>query len=415
MNSRTEIAALALAASAAAGCYSSWDIQPQGLVVLNGFREGQTRVLYAGRPTDEEGAQVPFNEETILHFRTSDGAGIEAKYREIDVTGPIFRGVESEKGRAITVDLRSVMGVEVKNYSTGRAVGVTAGIIGGSLGVVGAVTFTTFLLLGTATAQGRPLRLSPGAPTVRARLLMGHPRGAAARRRSRAGAPDAATNALLFAYYAGEASAECASITAFHALARDLRRSGAPTALVERALRAAQEEVEHTRICEALANEYGVAPIKAQTPDVPPAEDKDLAGLLARMALESFWDGCLAEGASAAAAQRSARRVEKGATAEGLGTIARDEQGHAELGSQVVDYCIDRGGRAVRNALLESFAERRSSEEPRSSADRAGQAEGRTSLYDESFARSRGVSDRELLRAAQVEAWERGLSRVASL
>src|SRR5207248_1646672 len=73
--------------------------------------------------------------------------------------------------------------------------------------------------------------------------------------------PDASTLSLddreeLARSWLVEARAEHASIAAFSALSLDLMAVGAPPRLLERAHRAALDEIVHARVCFALASAY---------------------------------------------------------------------------------------------------------------------------------------------------------------
>lgn len=416
MKPKMEIAALALLTVGGTGCYSTWEIHPHGLVRLDGFRAGQTRTL---REVGDSGEEIEFTSDSKLHFRGMDGDEEKAIFQSIKVRGETFLGVRSDDKALVAINLLGVRSVYVKNPSPAKTTALALGIMLGSVPV--AALFGIMIAFATSDGgdgPGRPLRTAPGGLSLRAPLVIDRP-GRASRwggRRSRSPMGDEATQRRLFAHWANAASGECASIPAFLALARDLRLASAPSALVRRALVAAREEANHTELCAALASEYAPWPIATRTPDVPPNEDKDFESLLERLALESFWDGCVAEGAAAAVARRSARGAKDEATAQALSTIARDEQGHADLSHQIMAHCIHTGGRKVRNALFESLEQRRADEEAKMSLDASSDGEGdETHRLDEDFARSRGLPSSEVVRAGQAEAWEKSVSALARL
>jgi hypothetical protein len=382
------------------------------VVALGGFREGQTRQLWTA---EEDPIAVEFTSDTKLHFRDATGAEVTETFRAVDIQGPMFIGIERDEGTQIKVDLSRVT-VEAKNFSRRKTIGLSVGL---GVGVPAAATFVTFLVLLSQMNSGRPLRASAGAAPIRAPFILGRGArgGSRASRRGRALGADEATRARLFAHWANEASAECASIPAFLALARDLRLASAPSALVERALRAAREEASHTALCTALANELApaeIGEISVRVPPTPANRDVDRRALLERLAMEALWDGCVAEGAAAAAASRSARGASKGAAREALQTIARDEQGHADLSQEIVAYCLSAGGRPIRDALVESLASRRAEEEARlvSGGDDASEGGAR---IDEDLAQARGLPGGDVERAARAEVWEKSLSMLAHL
>ncbi len=73
---------------------------------------------------------------------------------------------------------------------------------------------------------------------------------------------------------------------------------------------------------------------------------------LAALAAESLIDGCLLEGVAADVAQQALAHARDERARAALAVIARDEASHAELAWDVVLWCCDRGGEAVRRRLL---------------------------------------------------------------
>jgi hypothetical protein len=92
-------------------------------------------------------------------------------------------------------------------------------------------------------------------------------------------------------------------------------------------------------------------------------------------------------------ARRSARDATEEAARVALQTIARDEQGHADLSQQIVAYCLAAGGRPIRDALVKSLASRRAEEESRIAAGGEDASEGSLKI-DERFAQARVLSAR---------------------
>jgi hypothetical protein len=149
-----------------------------------------------------------------------------------------------------------------------------------------------------------------------------------------------------------EARAEHASIAAFSALSLDLMAQGAPPTLVDRAHRAAIDEVVHARLCFGLASAYagkdlspGPFPGLRERPG--PTGDE-----VARLAVESLQDGCLVEGFAARVAREAAQEATDPAVRATLAVIARDEARHVQLAWDVLEWCLERGaGAAVEHAL----------------------------------------------------------------
>lgn len=196
--------------------------------------------------------------------------------------------------------------------------------------------------------EGRPLRR--GDEVVLPPVLVGRTLSAGA-----AGL-DVATRAALAEAWLDDARTECASIPAFLALARDLAAVGAPDALVARALVAAEDEALHTLLCAAMATELSgtlAAPVLLAP---PPAEDASLDAALARLAVESWRDGCLGEGAAAERARQALASTEHPLARASLARIAVDEQRHADLAWDVLRFSVAAGGRAVADRLATEVA-----------------------------------------------------------
>ncbi|MCB9683746.1 MAG: hypothetical protein H6735_01735 [Alphaproteobacteria bacterium] len=153
----------------------------------------------------------------------------------------------------------------------------------------------------------------------------------------------------LAALWARDAADEGEAIAAFLALAAELAAAGAPRALVDGALRAARDEVLHSAMAAVQAARHGS--IGEITLPTPPARAPDLA----RLAVESYVDGVIGEGAAAAEAAEAARRTGDAHHAR----IAVDEARHAALGAAVVDWALEAGGERVHHALSAVLAAER--------------------------------------------------------
>lgn len=170
------------------------------------------------------------------------------------------------------------------------------------------------------------------------------------------GAPSPLTAAgtdaeLAAAAYATDAQMECVSISAFIQLALELMTAGAPRALVQRALIAAEDELRHTALCDALATQLGAAPASYARPAVCVRRFETRQALLERLALESYEDGCVGEAVAARQLTRSAELAADRSSAATLRSIARDESSHARLAWDVLSFCVAEGGAPVRAAL----------------------------------------------------------------
>jgi hypothetical protein len=136
-------------------------------------------------------------------------------------------------------------------------------------------------------------------------------------------------------------------VPAFLQLAAELLAHDAPLSLVERALDAACDEVRHASACAAMASRllgYHV------WPTLPELRSRPTPSLV-RLAVESWLDGCLGEGAAAKRAARDALAAGEGRTRGVWARIAEDESRHAELGWDILGWTVARAGSAARDAI----------------------------------------------------------------
>jgi hypothetical protein len=188
--------------------------------------------------------------------------------------------------------------------------------------------------------EGRALRNAQGA----------HARGEPRVRAGALTALDCVAPELALAAFAGDAQAECESVTAFLQLALELVELGAPDALIEHALTAAAQEIEHARGVAALAGRFGGA-VSLALPEPSPRPLPTAEDALVRLAVESYLDGCIGEAWAARRAGDGARNARDPETRALRRRIAREESAHAELGWQLIDFAIARGGSRVAEAL----------------------------------------------------------------
>ena len=191
-------------------------------------------------------------------------------------------------------------------------------------------------------AAGRPLRTRSGIARLGPTSTVV---GRAPRRRGRE------RIAELGVAWERDAQMECASVPAFHQLAADLLEHGAPLSVVERALDAADDEMRHAILCASLASRHLGRVVR---PTLPAAEGRPaLVGLpgLARLATESWLDGCLAEGFAAAHAAAAAAQASDPEARAAQCLIARDEARHAELAWSVLAFALEAGGDDVRDEI----------------------------------------------------------------
>jgi hypothetical protein len=144
-----------------------------------------------------------------------------------------------------------------------------------------------------------------------------------------------APRALLWAERAAE---ECASVPAFLQLALELLDLDSPLALVERALAAADEELGHTRAALQLASAFGGGTVTLLPPRFRQRPPLSRRASLARLARESWVDGCVNEGLAAEIASAEAASGAHPAEADVSRRIAREERGHAALAEDVLRW-----------------------------------------------------------------------------
>lgn len=400
--SKLALVTLVSAATTTTGCYSTWDLTPQGVVGLNLFRDGDAVTM---RSADMD--EVNFTSSTKLIFHRVDGATREHRFRSITVDGPNFSGVDNDDGSRVDIDLSKLKNVQARNIAGAKTALVTTGIVAGSL-LLGGILF--YSIAATQVIDGRPLHVDGCDEPVGADLVFDMQE----RRLSRPHLSqriDEATRQRIQMHWARATSSECASIPAFLALARDLRRASAPDNLVRAALRAAREEAVHTALCTNLVNAQTDVQMRAALPKTPAATDASLEAMLERLAIEAFWDGCVGEGAAATSAAQSGAKIRDAATRLAQQTITRDEAGHAELSRDVLAFCQSAGGRRVRNALGASLERKRALEEQRLSQ----QIIGDDTNVDVDMLGHYGVPSEHARREARAETWEKSLKIVAQV
>ena len=169
-------------------------------------------------------------------------------------------------------------------------------------------------------------------------------------------APDDAGSlrSALAAQWRENGRTEHASVAAFARLILDLMALGAPPSLVAAANRDALDEIRHTELCFSLARSLdgkaegpGPFPEAQHAHTLPRARERALA----KLAVDSLIDGALHEGVSARVIAQLAKRCEDPAIRAVLQELAADEGRHAAHGWDVVEWCLEQGGRPVVWAL----------------------------------------------------------------
>lgn len=250
-----------------------------------------------------------------------------------------------------------VQGVRARRVSGGFS--GTGSIVAGVIGVVGAPIGWFLGVLGLALgsmggAWGRPLRIRGKQLHSSLREGSDWTRGS----RPDPSSLDEPTRRALEALWLHDAQKEHASVPAFSRVSWLLAAVGAPAELLAWCHRAALEEIEHTRLCFALAAGYA-----GRSHSVRPMPEL-LAGLgevegdpLLTLATESLADGCQLEDFNADVAAECATACREPATREVLETIAIEERSHAEFSWAVLAWALDRDRDRVRPALEAALAE----------------------------------------------------------
>lgn len=159
--------------------------------------------------------------------------------------------------------------------------------------------------------------------------------------------PPASLRDALAAAWQEDACSEHASVASFARATLELLALAAPPALVTACQRASLDEVEHARVCFALAAGYVGAPLG---PGPLPAVAPRPADLV-RLACDTFVEGCVGETIATLTAARAARGCADPAVATALARIADDEAEHAALAWATVAWAAERGGEPVRAAV----------------------------------------------------------------
>jgi len=157
-------------------------------------------------------------------------------------------------------------------------------------------------------------------------------------------------------HWRAQGEMEHASVVAFHDLARRLTAVGAPAALADSAIRAANQEADHAQRCFDLAGRYlgqNLLPGRLLRPiRLPRSRETELA----RLAVEALRDGVFNEGYAAWLAAGRAERATDARARDTLLVIARDEAEHAEVSAAVLAWCLAQGDADVVTAVVAAAA-----------------------------------------------------------
>jgi hypothetical protein len=150
-----------------------------------------------------------------------------------------------------------------------------------------------------------------------------------------------------------DARLEHASIASFARLTLELLALGAPSELVALSQAASIDEIEHARLCFALASRYGERAVGPGPLDVQGALPASVD--LSVLAAETVREGCVGETLAAFLASEQLERARDSQVRRALARIASDEARHAELSWKIVQFAIANGGDRVARAVASAF------------------------------------------------------------
>ncbi|MCB9797144.1 MAG: ferritin-like domain-containing protein [Alphaproteobacteria bacterium] len=161
------------------------------------------------------------------------------------------------------------------------------------------------------------------------------------------------TRRALAAKWSRDGQAEHSSIAGFHRFALELMAHGAPPELIARAQLAAAQELEHARLCFALASAYAGEPLGPGP--LPIGDAAPIARDLVELAVSTATDGAIGEALAAHGAAVALSRVTDPAVRHVLSQIVEEESAHAELAWATLRWALEAGGEPVRAALASVF------------------------------------------------------------
>lgn len=152
-----------------------------------------------------------------------------------------------------------------------------------------------------------------------------------------------------------DARLEHASVAAFARFSLELLAIGAPAGFLVDAHRAALDEIEHARLCFALAGD-AVSTEPPQAPGPLSLELLPIRSAVADIVRAAMEECCCGETFAALVAQRALLDCAHPEARQALERIAADEARHAELGWRFVAWAIAHFGVSARTAAAEGLA-----------------------------------------------------------
>ena len=335
-----------IALGVSSGCYVTAPIKPSELALLDGYADGEpqtgTGSTYLKSPTNQKIEVVGGSE---LYLDLPNGVTYGGTFERIRVRDGMFDGVTTE-GITVKAPLASIQAARV--HEPNRPAMHLAHL---AIGTVLVLSLLTGLVVLTyhGPGEGRALRVARLTVAARSIEVDGWETELLPRERP---SPSSEVRQALARLWSEMARGEHASVPAFSRLSLSLVALGAPARLVEAAHRAALEEIEHARLAFSLASSYAGSPVGPGRLIALHAARAVTATSLAALAAESLVDGCLLEGVAADVARQALARARDDRARAAFAVVARDEASHAELAWDVVRWCCDQGGEAVRRRLL---------------------------------------------------------------
>ncbi len=159
---------------------------------------------------------------------------------------------------------------------------------------------------------------------------------------------------VVIAHWLRAGALEHASIASFARFALQLLSMGAPADLVVATQRAMGDEIEHAKICYAIARTYGG---EASGPAALPASTAPISSDVRAIATALVEEGCIGEALAAAEAAILADRCEVPEVARALRRLAEDERRHAALAYRCLAWMASVHPDVVRDVVERSLAE----------------------------------------------------------
>jgi len=165
---------------------------------------------------------------------------------------------------------------------------------------------------------------------------------------------DDVTRLALAEAWRRDAQMEHASIASFARFTLELLALGTPADLISASQSASLDEVQHARLCFALASRFSGRAIGPGPLDMTHALRESS---LAECAGWTVIEGCIGETIAALTARAQLDVAEDNEARRALLQIAEDEERHAALAWRFVAWALSTGGVSVRASVQQAFAE----------------------------------------------------------